>query len=256
MDKAMTAAAQTWDPYSYAGNARFVADLGAPLVELLAPRAGEHVMDLGCGDGHLTRKLLERGCRVLGVDSSRPLIDAARRGGIESVVMDGHRLDFRACFHAVFSNAALHWMKQADAVMDGVWKALRPGGRFVAEMGGHGCVGRVRAALGRALARRGFDMTEFDPWYFPTAEEYAAKLSARGFAIDHLVHFQRPTPLPGELRGWLETFGKAFLAPLEPDDRPVFLAEVQEDCRPDLCDAEGKWTADYTRLRFSARKSG
>jgi trans-aconitate methyltransferase len=251
-----TAGAQTWDPRSYALNARFVADLGAPLVDLLSPRAGEQVMDLGCGDGHLTLQLRARGCRVLGVDSSRPLVDAARRHGLEAVVMDARRLDFRACFHAVFSNAALHWMKEADAVIDGVWRALRPGGRFVAEMGGHACVARVRAAIGRALARRGLAIEALDPWYFPTAEEYGGKLEARGFALEHLALFPRPTPLPGELRGWLETFAKTFLAPLDPGDHRAFLEEVQEDCRPDLCDAAGRWTADYTRLRFSARKPG
>jgi hypothetical protein len=135
-----------------------------------------------------------------------------------------------------------------------VWNALRPGGKFVAEFGGHACVARVRQGLGRALARRGLDIESLDPWYFPTAEEYGNKLLAQGFEVEHLVHFKRPTPLPGDLRGWLETFAQAFTAALPAEERSAFLDEVQEDCRPDLCDAEGKWTADYTRLRFLARK--
>lgn len=245
---------QTWDPYKYALNARFVADLGAPLVDLLAPRAGDLVLDLGCGDGYLTRQLVERGCRVLGVDSSRPQIDMARRNGIEAIVMDARRLDFSPYFNSVFSNAALHWMKDADAVLSGVWNALRPGGRFVAEMGGNGCVARIREALGRAMARRGLDIEAHNPWYFPTMEDYGGRLMARGFQLEHMVLFKRPTPLPGDMRGWLETFAHCFLAPLPEAELAAFLDEVQEDCRPDLCDAEGKWTADYTRLRFVARK--
>lgn len=245
---------QTWDPYKYAQNARFVADLGAPLIDLLAPRAGDRVMDLGCGDGALTLKLIERGCVVMGIDSSRPQVDAARRHGIEAVVMDARRLDFNPYFNAVFSNAALHWVKDADAVLRGVHKALRPGGRFVAEFGGHGCVARVREGIGRALARRGLDIETLNPWYFPTAEEYGNKLLEHGFEVEHLVHFKRPTPLPGELKGWLDTFALTFTNALPEEDRSAFLDEVQEDCRPDLRDAEGKWTADYTRLRFVARK--
>lgn len=246
--------AQTWDPYKYAQNARFVADLGAPLVDLLAPRAGDRVMDLGCGDGHLTLKLIERGCLVLGVDSSRPQVDAARRRGIEAIVMDARRLDFRPYFNAVFSNATLHWMKDADAVIAGVWNALRPGGRFVAEMGGNHCVARIREGIGRALARRSLDIEALNPWYFPTMEDYGGRLMARGFEVEHMVHFKRPTPLPGAMRGWLETFAQVFTAALPEEERSAFLDEVQEDCRPDLCDAEGKWSADYTRLRFVAIK--
>lgn len=245
---------QTWDPHKYASNARFVADLGAPLVDLLAPRPGERVLDLGCGDGHLTLELARRGCRVLGVDSSRPQIDMARRRGLEAAVMDASRLDFRACFDAVFSNATLHWVKDADAAIAGVREALRPGGRFVAEFGGHLCVARIREGLGRALARRGIDAEACNPWYFPTAEEYGRRLQAGGFEVESLVHFKRPTPLPGALRGWLETFGHCFLAPVPEGEREAFLEEVEADCRPDLCDALGKWTADYTRLRFTARK--
>ena len=136
---------QSWDPDAYARNARFVSDLGAPVVELLAPLAGERILDLGCGDGALTIKLVELECEVVGVDASAPQVEAARRLGLDARVADGARLGFNAEFDAVFSNAAIHWMKPPDDVIASVWRALRPGGRFVGEFGGHGCVERSSA---------------------------------------------------------------------------------------------------------------
>src|SRR5271167_2514816 len=139
----MTNTNQSWDPDAYARNARFVSDLGAPVLELLAPQAGERILDLGCGDGALTIRLAAMGCDVVGVDSSAPQIEAARRLGLDARVADGARL----AFDAVFSNAAIHWMKPPDDVIAGVWRALRSGGRFVGEFGGYGCVETIKRAL-------------------------------------------------------------------------------------------------------------
>ena len=245
---------QTWDPERYARNARFVSDLGAPVVELLAPQAGERILDLGCGDGVLTEKLVELGCRVVGVDSSAQQIAAARARGLDAHVGSGEDLAFDDEFDAVFSNAALHWMKRADRVIDGAWRALAPGGRFVAECGGDGCVARIVGALSAALERRGHDAAAANPWYFPTVADYRARLAARGFAVESIALIPRPTPLPGDVTGWLETFAESFSSVLPAAERPAFLAEVQEALRPALCDADGRWTADYVRLRFAARK--
>ena len=250
----MTNPNQSWDPDAYARNARFVSDLGAPVVELLAPRAGERILDLGCGDGALTQKLADLGCDVVGVDSSAPQIDAARRLGLDARVADGERLTFDAEFDAVFSNAAIHWMHPPDDVIAGVWRALKPGGRFVGEFGGHGCVETVKRALMAALARRRIDGDALNPWYFPTVEDYRARLARRGFAVRYIALIPRPTPLPGEINGWLETFAQSFMAPLAHSDRAAFLDEVRETLRPDLCDSAGKWFADYVRLRFAADK--
>jgi trans-aconitate methyltransferase len=245
---------QTWDPDQYARNARFVADLGQPVVDLLGPRAGERILDLGCGDGYLTAKLAALGCHVVGVDSSAAQVEAAQRLGLDARVGDGQELEFHEEFDAVFSNATLHWLRRPDSVIDGVWSALKPGGRFVGEFGGHGCVARIRQALGRALSSRGHDISKINPWYFPTAGEYGERLEARGFAVDQAMVFPRPTPLPGAMKDWLETFAKVFTAVLPPEERDSFLLEVQEDCRPALCDTQGRWTADYTRCRFRAFK--
>ena len=245
---------QTWDPERYARNARFVTDLGAPVVELLAPRAGERILDVGCGDGVLTERLAALGCEVIGVDGSAAQVAAACARGVDARVMDGQALDFAAEFDAVFSNAALHWMKRVDEVIAGVWRALRPGGRFVAEFGGHGCVATIETALVAALERRGLDGRRASPWYFPTDVEYRRRLERQGFRVDWIALIPRPTPLPGDVTGWLETFAESFTALVPAAERPAFLAEVQEALRPALADAEGRWTADYVRLRVAAVK--
>lgn len=249
-------APQRWDPDRYARNARFVADFGAPVAELLAPRPGERVLDLGCGDGPLTLELVQAGAEVVGADGSAEQVAAAKARGLDARVADGQTLEFDAEFDAVFSNAALHWMKDADAVIDGVWRALRPGGRFVAEMGAGENVGSIRSAVHAALRTRAVDPWPLDPWYFPSEAEYRAKLEARGFEVRRMELFARPTPLPGDIDGWLETFAESFLNALGPADRPAFVAEVREALAPRLCDADGAWTADYVRLRFAAHKSG
>jgi trans-aconitate methyltransferase len=246
---------QIWDPDRYARNARFVSELGAPVVELLAPRSGERILDLGCGDGVLSAKLAAMGCEVIGVDASEAQVQATKKLGIEAQVVDAEQLTFEAEFDAIFSNAALHWMRKPDAVIDGVWRALRPGARFVAEMGGYGCVEKIKSALVQALDRRGIDGQGANPWYFPTVEDYSARLAKRGFTIHYIALIPRPTPLPGEVTAWLETFAQNFSATLPSDERSAYLAEVQDTLRPELCDAQGKWTADYVRLRFAAKKS-
>ncbi len=248
------ASTQTWDPDRYAKNARFVAELGMPLVELLAPRQAERILDLGCGDGALTMKLAAMGCDVVGVDSSAPQIEAARKLGLDAWVMSAEALNYETEFDAVFSNAALHWVKRADDAIAGVWRALKPGGRFVAEMGGCGCVEKIRATLLAALARRGRDGKAADPWYFPTVEDYRARLERRGFRVDYIALLARPTPLPGDVTGWLETFAESFIKCVDEHGRKAFIAEVRDALAPKLRDANGTWIADYVRLRLSAIK--
>ena len=245
---------QTWDPERYARNARFVSDLAAAVVELLAPQAGERILDLGCGDGVLTAKLAAMGCDVVGVDGSTAQVEAARKLGLDARVMDGEKLTFHSEFDAVFSNAALHWMRNPEAVIRGAWQALRRKGRFVAEFGGYGCVAKIKGVLVAALNRRGLDGEAAVPWYFPTVEEYSALLKKAGFAVGYIALVPRPTPLPGDVTGWLETFGESFTACLPATERPAYLAEVREALRPQLTNAEGVWIADYVRLRFAATK--
>jgi hypothetical protein len=166
--------------------------------------------------------------------------------------MDATALQVTPEFAAVFSTAALHWVKNADAMLAGVARALRAGGRFVAELGGFGCVETIRSALHAGLRRRGIDPAAYDPWYFPSPEDYGARLSAAGFVVDSIALIPRPTPLPGDVTGWLETFAESFTNPLPAAERPAFLAEMRDALRPSLCDAAGQWSADYVRLRFAA----
>ena len=247
-------ARQSWNPEGYARNARFVADLGTPLVDLLAPRPGERILDLGCGDGALSAKLVEAGAEVLGLDSSPEQVAGACKLGIDARVGDGQGLDFSAEFDAVFSNAALHWMLDPDRVIDGIWRALKPGGRFVGEMGGAGNVAKITALLTAELDRRGLDGIAASPWYFPSPEAYREKLEARGFKVESITLIPRPTRLPGELEGWLETFAEAFVSVLPPGERAGYVASVKAGLAPRLKDAEGHWWADYVRLRFAAVK--
>jgi SAM-dependent methyltransferase len=243
--------AQTWNAECYAKNARFVSDLGAAVLELLAPQRGEHILDVGCGDGVLTKRIADLGCTVVGVDSSPDLVASARRLSLEIIETDATAMDFGPRFDAVFSNAALHWIKDADAVIHRVARALRPNGRFVAELGGYGCVRTIQSALVEELDRRGYDGSAAVPWYFPTPEDYGARLVKAGFDTSYMELIPRPTPIP-DMMGWLTTFSGCFTALLPPSERDEYLRCVCERLRPYLSDPDGNWTADYVRLRFKA----
>ncbi len=253
-DRAGVRRSQRWDPDRYARHARFVADLGTPLLELLEAKSHERVLDLGCGDGALTEVLKTQAHSVVGVDASPEQIAAARRRGLDAHVMDGQALTFDGEFDAVLSNAAMHWMRRPEAVIDGVWRALKPGGRFIAEMGGAGNVARIKDSLVAALDRRGHDGEAHVPWYFPSVEDYRPQLERRGFEVRQIDLIRRPTPLPGSIEGWLHTFAEPFLGPLDDGEHHGFFAEIREELKPFYRDDEGNWSVDYVRLRFAAHR--
>jgi len=248
-------ASQTWNARSYAENAAFVPTLGHDALLLLNAQPGEKILDLGCGDGTLTERIAASGAEVIGVDSSPNMIEAAKQRGLCVQIMDAYQLSFVAEFDAVFSNAALHWMnKDPEAVIAGVRRSLKTGGRFVGEMGGHGNVAAITTALIAVLARHGIENADTCiPWYYPSIDGYREKLERGGFEVDQIALIPRPTPLPTGMAGWLRTFAAPFLKLVAEPEREPALHETENLLRPILCDEKGQWTADYVRLRFRAK---
>ncbi len=247
---------QIWQADAYDEKAGFVSKEAEEILRWLRPRAGERILDLGCGTGVIAERLMRQGCRVLGLDIDADMLRAARVRGVPVVQGSGERLAFDQEFDAVFSNAALHWMRDDPrAVAEGVLRALKPGGRFVAEFGGRGNVAAVTTAMRAVARRRGADEAAGGGWYFPAPDEYRTLLEEAGFIVQRLELAPRPTILPGALSDWLEIFAGPFLAQFG-EDAPVVAAEVEDLLRPALCDAAGRWTVDYVRLRVLARRPG
>jgi trans-aconitate methyltransferase len=243
---------QTWTAEGYERNARFVSDLGAKILSWLNPQPGERILDLGCGDGALTMGIAAAGADVVGIDSSENMLEAARSRGLDARLMDACALTFSSEFDAVFSNAALHWMTQPVEVIEGVRRALKPRGRFVAEFGGHGNLASIVTAMrAAALAFGGDQATAQRSGFYPTPGEYRSLLETAGFSVSRIELSPRPTPLPRGVENWLLTFRGPFFDQFG-SRRAEVIAYVVELLRPSLCDAAGQWTADYMRLRVSA----
>lgn len=244
---------QSWNPAAYAEVGSFVPTLGAGVLEWLAPQPGERILDLGCGDGQLTAKIAACGAQVVGVDASPAMIASAQAKGIDARVANAEALPFLAEFDAVFSNAALHWVRDQDAMLAGVHRALKQGGRFVAEMGGHGNVAAILVALMAVLERHGFGGKEDGVNYYPTPQSYRARLERHGFHVEEIQLIPRPTPLSAGMAAWLVTFRSGVLGSIPEELRSTVVEETVALLRPVLCDEEGNWTGDYVRLRFIAR---
>lgn len=248
-------AGQVWNAEKYAENGRFVADLAGDVLAMLAPAPGEHILDLGCGDGALTERIAEAGAIVTGCDRSPQMLKAAAARGIQTVQADMTRLPFDTSFDAVFSNAALHWTVNQRDTLAGVYRALRPGGRFVAEMGGLGNIAAIRVALQTILHPHGIDAEEHAASFYPSAEEYARLLEAAGLQVEEIHLVPRPTRLPNGMEAWLRTFRNGVLGLLAETTREIAIQDTVELLRPVLCDSKGVWWADYVRLRFRANRN-
>ena len=248
-----------WNANLYDAKHDFVWKYGADLLPLLAPESGERILDIGCGTGHLTAQIAESGAQVVGVDRSPEMASAARSAypNLQFEVADARKLPYRAEFDAVFSNATLHWIPESELVIQSVWNALRPGGRFVAEFGGKGNIAKMKSAFDRALAElQPKPQGEVNPWYYPGVSEYASLLEDNGFEVRFMTLFDRPTALAdGEagMRNWMTMFASDYFAKLAPASRDAFIGRVEDLLRPELF-REGQWWGDYRRLRFAAWK--
>ncbi len=245
------AAGQIWSANDYATNAGFVPALGADVLALLAAQPGEDILDLGCGDGVLTTRLLQSGAVVTGLEPDPELSAAAKSRGITVLRQDAHDPFGTGRYDAVFSNAALHWMRNPETVIANVHAALRPGGRFVAEQGGFGNVAAIVTAMNAAMEAAGLAPTS--PWDFPSPRLQRQRLERAGFEVISIALIPRPTSLPTQISGWLRTFAGPFVGALPVPQQSHILADAERRLTA-LHDPIEGWIADYVRLRFAARK--
>lgn len=246
---------QTWDANDYGKNAAFVHGLASGVLDWLDAKPTESFLDVGCGDGQLTLRIASTGARVVGVDNSQEMLAAARSRGIDAHEGSAESLPFAdRSFDAVFSNAVLHWVYKQDAMMGEVRRVLKPGGRFVAEMAGHGNLAAVRVAFMTVLERHGCCDGEEGVNCYPTPKDYRQRLERHSFQVERIELIPRPTPLPESgMEGWLRTFRRGVLAEVPELLRDTVVRETAAMLVPVLRDEEGNWTADYIRLRFIAR---
>jgi trans-aconitate methyltransferase len=248
-----------WNAELYDDKHSFVFEYGENVLELLDVKKRERILDLGCGTGHLTQRIHERGGVAVGIDSSQDMILQAKETyhDVDFEVADGTGFHFDKPFDAVFSNATLHWILDADAAIKCVYENLKPGGRFVAEMGGKGNMGKIIAATQKILIAHGYTkLAEQKQWYFPSLGEYTSKLEAAGFRVTFAAHFDRDTLLQDGRQGvakWLKMFGPIYFEGIAPVEKEQILNEITDILEPDY-NKDGQWYADYKRLRFIAIK--
>jgi SAM-dependent methyltransferase len=245
----------SWDAARYQDHHSFVWRFGANLRELLAPQPGERILDVGCGTGQLTAEIAHAGAQVTGLDNSVDMLADARKNfpGLTFVLGNAARFNFAEPFDAVFSNAVLHWVKDADGAVASIARALRPGGRFIAEFGGHGNIATVLAALRAVL---GPDADQQSPWYYPSIGEYAPILERHNLEVRNASLFDRPTPLEGQdgMEHWLRMFCQSYLSQVPPERESDIVRRLVEHLRPKLY-RDGIWTVDYRRIRIVSTRA-
>jgi SAM-dependent methyltransferase len=242
------ASTSKWDATDYARVGGFVAELGGAALDLLDPKPGERILDVGCGEGTLTRKMIDRGAIVLGVDNSPEMVAAARAKGVDALLLAAEDMQFFAEFDAAFSNATLHWVIQKDQAARAIFRALKAGSRFAGEMGGEGNLKKLRDVLDDELIIRGYvPPVEASNWY-ASPDEFASVYEAVGFREIDARLIERPTPIEHGVAEWVTTFRKGWL------DRAGVPEEERADVGAAVADRVGSNVADYVRLRFIMRK--
>lgn len=243
-----------WNAQLYDGKHQFVSKFGEDVVDLLAPKAGEAILDVGCGTGDLALSLYNQGIHVVGIDQSASMIEEAKQKypHIPFFVEDAHNLPFEEKFDAVFSNAALHWMKKPEQVLDGIFKSLKPGGRFVAEFGAKGNVASISRAIIGQIDH--YDHNQY-PWFFPSIGEYTSLMEQAGFHVAFAEHFERPTRLEGVdgMRNWINMFGDMVMGAQTPEEKERIISGAVATLTEERF-YEDHWIADYWRIRVVGTK--
>jgi len=248
----------SWNANLYDSKHSFVSMYGESLIELLAPNEGETILDLGCGTGDLAKELADYGSEITGVDKSKKMIEQARAKfpTITFMVQDATELEFESEFDAVFSNAALHWIKQPVQALACMHKSLKQGGRFVAEFGGKGNVYALYNEIIRQIAAAGYTFKEDRfPWFFPSIAEYSSLMEQVGFRVTFAQHFDRPTRLDGKsgIRNWIDMFGSSMLEGIPDDTKEGIISQVENELK-DVFYKDGSWILDYKRIRVVGLK--
>ncbi|MCM3570263.1 trans-aconitate 2-methyltransferase [Neobacillus mesonae] len=248
----------TWDANLYDTKHSFVSKYANSIVELLAPKHGEKILDLGCGTGDLANIIYEYGADIIGVDKSETMIEQAssKYPHIQFMVQDAVSLDFHSKFDAVFSNAALHWVLPANKALNGIYQSLKSGGRFVAEFGGKGNVQTITNEMIQQIKEKGLEFkNEQFPWFYPSIAEYSTLMEKVGFRVTFAQHFDRPTQLEGDdgLKNWIDMFASHFFNGIPKNTKNEIIVNIENNLKNTLY-KDGHWIADYKRIRVVGMK--
>jgi 2-isopropylmalate synthase len=242
-----------WNADKYRKHAGFVSDLATPVVELLNPKEGEKILDIGCGDGILSLTIEKYGTEVVGIDLSENMVAKARENGLDARVMSVTDMPFDREFDAVFSNAMLHWVKEPKLAVESIARALKSNGRFIAEFGGYGNISSIIKAM-KEVFQKHPEYGEIDDfWYFPTTKEYRSILKEYGFEVRYIELIPRPTPID-DISNWLMIFTNGFTKHLSDSEHMEFRDEVRELLKETNYSQKEGWMADYVRIRIEAYK--
>lgn len=247
-----------WNADLYSTKHNFVFKYGEDLIGWLQPKAGERILDVGCGTGELTNELSKSEATIVGMDASEQMINKAKQQfpQIQFFVKDATNFSFDELFDAALSNATLHWINDQLEALQCINKSLKKGGRFVFEMGGKHNIESIHNAVRNAMEEA--DLKDKIPTvsnYFPSVAEQANLLERAGFTITDVAYFKRPTVLQGKdgMRNWIVQFCTFFFIKVSPAETERIIGNAVDTLRPTNY-KDGTWYADYVRLRVKAIK--
>lgn len=246
-----------WDSNNYKEQFSFVPQYGEAVIDLITKEKGCLIVDLGCGNGTLTRKLYDEGYNVIGVDDSTDMIALASLEYPEIEFLNENALSFNLIQKAdvIFSNAVFHWIDKdkQENLAKNISRQLRLGGELVCEFGGYGCAEAVHSTLEECFRERNLEYPR--TFYFPTIGEYAPILEKYGLQVEYAILFDRPTAQQSEdgLIEWIKMFITKPFENVDLDIKNEILNETRNRLKDRLF-IDGKWYIDYVRIRIRARK--